>query len=72
MGECFQSRCDKRRAGGPAVGTVRWLCIAAIDNARGRVDVIHGAEGKSVSGVCHMMGGVLTCYGHCRCRRHSQ
>ena len=53
MGECFQSRCDERRAGGPAVGTVGWSCVAAIDDARGGVDVIHGTEGESVSGVCH-------------------
>ena len=72
MGECFQSQCDERRAGGPAIGTVGWLCIAAIDDTRGWVDIIHGTEGKSVSGVCHTMGGELTCYNHRRCRRRGQ
>ena len=35
-------------------------------------DVIHGTEGESVSGVCHTMGGVLTCYGRRRCRQRGQ
>ena len=71
-GECFQSWCDERRAGGPAVRTVGWSCVAAIDDARGGVDVIHGTEDESVSGVCHTMGGVLTCYGRRRCWRRGQ
>ena len=55
-----------------AVGAVGWSCIAAINDARGGVDVIHGTEGESVSGVCHTMGGVLTCYGCRRRRRRGQ
>ena len=42
-------------------------CIVAVDDTGGRVDVIHGAEGKSISSTCTM--GVLTCHGHRRRRR---
>ena len=51
--------------------TVGWSCVAAVDDARGGVDVIHGTEVESVSGVC-MMGVVLTCYGRHRRRRRGQ
>lgn len=47
----------------------RASCFVAVDDTGGRVDFIHGAEGKSVSSIC-TTGGVLTCHGHCR--RHDE
>ena len=41
----------------------RWgwrSCTVAVDDARGRVDVIHSAEGKSVSSICTTSGAHLS------------
>ena len=34
----------------------RASCTVAVDDTGGRVDVIHGAEGKSISSICTMGG----------------